>query len=77
MKIRLEYSKFIKIDNYASESFIEIPVKSTVRDLLVFLKLPPYLQRAVLVHVNDEPVWLATVLKENDSVKLYRLVSGG
>jgi len=77
MKIRLEYSKFIKIEEYASDSLIEIPDKSTVRELLVFLKLPPYLQKAVLVHVNEEPVWNATVLKENDSVKLYRLVSGG
>lgn len=77
MKIKLEYSKFIKIEEYTSDSLIEIPDKSTVRDLLVFLKLPPYLQKAVLVHVNEEPVWNATVLKENDSVKLYRLVSGG
>jgi sulfur carrier protein ThiS len=77
MKINLGYSKFIKIEDYASDSTVEVADKCTVRDLLNFLKLPAYLQKAVIVHVNDEPVWNATLLKENDSVKLYRLVSGG
>jgi len=77
MKINLSYGKFIKIDDYASDSIIEVPDNCTVRDLLVFLKLPPYVQKAVIVHVNEEPVWNATVLKDNDTVKLYRLVSGG
>ena len=77
MKINLSYSKLIKIEDYASDSVVELDDKCTVRGLLAFLKLPSYLQKAVVVHVNDEPVWNATVLKENDSVKLYRLVSGG
>jgi sulfur carrier protein ThiS len=77
MKINLNYGKFIKIEGYASDSTVEVADKCTVRDLLTFLKLPGYLQKAVIVHVNEEPVWNATVLKENDSVKLYRLVSGG
>jgi sulfur carrier protein ThiS len=77
MKINLVYGKFIKIEGYANDSVVEVADKSTVRDLLNFLKLPVYLQKAVIVHVNEEPVWNATVLKENDSVKLYRLVSGG
>jgi sulfur carrier protein ThiS len=77
MKINLSYSKLIKIEGYASDSVVEVEDKCTVRGLLVFLKLPSYLQKAVVVHVNEEPVWNATVLKENDTVKLYRLVSGG
>ena len=77
MKINLVYSKFIKIEGYASDSVVEVADKCTVRDLLNFLKLPTYLQKAVIVHVNEEPVWNATMLKDNDSVKLYRLVSGG
>jgi sulfur carrier protein ThiS len=77
MKISLGYSKFIKIEDYANDSVIDVPDNCTVRDLLAFLKLPAYLQKAVVVHVNDEPVWNSTVLKENDSVKLYRLVGGG
>jgi sulfur carrier protein ThiS len=77
MKINLSYSKLIKIEGYASGSEVEVEDKCTVRGLLNFLKLPSYLQKAVVVHVNDEPVWNATVLKENDTVKLYRLVSGG
>ena len=77
MKISFSYSKFIKIEGYANDSAIDVPDNCTVRDLLSQLKLPGYVQRAVIVHVNDEPVWLATVLKENDSVKLFRLVSGG
>jgi len=54
-----------------------VPDNCTVRDLLALLKLPGYVQKAVIVHVNEEPVWNATMLKESDSVKLYRLVSGG
>jgi sulfur carrier protein ThiS len=77
MKINLSYGKFIKIEGYDSESVIEVPDNSAVRDLLVFLKLPSYVQKAIIVHVNEEPVWNATILKDNDSVKLYRLVSGG
>jgi sulfur carrier protein ThiS len=77
MKINLNYGKFIKIENVASDSVLEVPDNCTVRDLLVFLKMPSYLQKAVIVHVNDEPIWNSTVLKENDSVKLFRLVSGG
>jgi len=77
MKIKIEYSKFIKIENCASNSLIEVPDNCTVRDLLSFLKLPAYLQKAVIVWVNDEPTWNSTVLKENDSVRLYHLVSGG
>ncbi len=77
MKISLEYGKFIKIEDYASGSPVEVPDKCTVRQLLAHLKLPGYLQKAVIVHVNEEPVWNATILKENDSVKLYRVVSGG
>lgn len=77
MKINLSYSKFIKIEGYENDSAIEVADNCTVRDLLAFLKLPGYLQKAIIVHVNEEPVWNATVLKENDSVKLYRLVSGG
>jgi len=77
MKINLSYGKFIKIDGYDSDSTIEVPDNCTVRDLLVFLKLPSYVQKALIVHVNEEPVWNATVLRDNASVKLYRLVSGG
>jgi len=77
MKINLSYSKLIKIDGYASDSLVEVDDKCTVRGLLTFLKLPTYMQKAVVLHVNDEPVWNATVLRENDNVKLSRLVSGG
>jgi len=77
MKIKLSYSKFIKIEGYASDSVIEVDDNCTVRGLLAFLKLPSFMQKAVVVHVNDQSVWNATVLKENDTVKLYRLMSGG
>jgi len=77
MRINLSYGKFIKVEDYASDSVIEVPDNCTVRDLLVLLKLPAYVQKAVIVHVNEEPVWNATLLKDNDTVKLYRLVSGG
>lgn len=77
MKIKLEYSKFIKIENYTSNSLVEVPSNCTVGDLLSCLKLPAHLHRAVIVHVNGEPTWNSTVLKENDSVKLYLMMAGG
>ncbi len=77
MKIKIGYNRIIKIDNYASNSLIEVPDNCTVRDLLALMKLPAFRQKAVVVLVNDEPAWSSTVLKENDSVKLYPLISGG
>ena len=77
MKIRIEYSKLIKIENYTSNSLIEVPDNCTVRDLLSYLKLPAYLQKAVVVSVNNEPTWNSTVLNENCSVKLFHMISGG
>jgi sulfur carrier protein ThiS len=77
MKINLSYSKFIKIDGYPSDSVVDVPDNCTVRDLLALFKLPGYLQKSVTVRVNGEPVWLATILKENDSVTILRSLSGG
>jgi len=77
MKINLNYGKFIKIENVENDSQLEVPDNCTVRDLLAHLKLPSYLQKAVIVHVNDQPIWNATVLRENDFVRIFRLVSGG
>jgi sulfur carrier protein ThiS len=77
MKINLEYLKFMKIGDYASGSMVEVPDGCTVRDLLVQLKLPVYLQKTMIVLVNEQPVWNATFLKENDTVKLVRMLSGG
>ena len=77
MKISFSYSKLIKAEGYPNDSIIDVPDNCTVRDLLTLLKLPGYIQRAITVHVNGEPVWFATVIKENDSVKLFRPVSGG
>ena len=71
MKIKISYSKLIKVEVYPNDSVIDVPDNCTVRDLLALLKLPGYVQKAITVHVNDEPVWLATVIKENDSVKLF------
>lgn len=77
MKIHLSYGKFIRLENIENDSQIELPDNCTVCEMLAHLKLPTYLQKAVIVHVNDQPSWNATVLKENDSVRIFRLVSGG
>ena len=77
MKITIEYNRLIKLENYASNSVIEVPDNCTVRDFLALLKLPAYLQQSVSVLVNDEPVWTSTILKENDSVKLNPIMTGG
>ena len=77
MKIKLSYSKFIRLESYPNDSVIEVPNKCTVRDLFRLLDIPGYLQKSVTARVNGDPVWLATVLKENDSVSLLRSMSGG
>jgi sulfur carrier protein ThiS len=77
MKVTIEYGKFIRIESYVSNSVIEVPDNCAVRDFLALLKLPGYLQKSVTVLVNEEPVWASTVLKENDSVKLYPMIAGG
>jgi sulfur carrier protein ThiS len=77
MKINLSYSTFIRIDNYPSNSVIEVPENCTVRDLFALLKLPSYLQKSLIARVNNEPTWVATVLQENDSVTLLRALGGG
>lgn len=77
MKINFSYGSFIKVEGYPNDSTIEVPEKCTVRELLGLMKLPPYIQKAVIIHINNEPVWLSTVIKENDTVKLYRQVGGG
>jgi len=77
MKINLSYSNFIRIDKYTNHSAIEVPENCTVRDLFTILELPSYLQKSMIARVNNEPVWLATVLRENDSVTLLRALSGG
>jgi sulfur carrier protein ThiS len=77
MKINLRYSSFIKIEMYENNSIIEVPERCTVRDLYALLKIPSYLQKSMITRVNDEPVWLATELEENDSVMLLRAMGGG
>ena len=77
MKIKIEYGKLIKLENYASNSVIEVPDNCAVRDLLALLQLPAHLKQSVIVLVNDEPVWTSTVLKENDLVKLSPIIAGG
>ena len=77
MQIKLNYGKFVRIDSYPSGSIVEVPDNCTVRELLAILKLPSYLQKSLTVRVNSEPVWLATVLKEEDDVNLLRAVCGG
>ncbi len=77
MKIKLSYGKFLKIEDCPTGSMIEVPEKCTVRDLLVLLKLPYYLQKSIIARVNGEPVWMATELAENDTIWLLRTIGGG
>lgn len=73
MKIMLHYKGFTRIEKYKSGSVIEVPDKCTVRDLITLLGI----NKQVYIVVNNEPAWNSMVLKENDSVKLYQMVSGG
>lgn len=81
MKINLHYDrlsgKSINAQKYQSDSQIEVPDRCSVGDLIVLLETPRERRASLLVHVNDEPVWNITILKDNDSVKLFLMIGGG
>jgi sulfur carrier protein ThiS len=81
MKISLHYDKLtgksLNAEKFQNDSLIEVPDKCTVRDLIVLLETPRNRREALTVHVNNEPVWNSTILKEGDSVKLLISIGGG
>jgi sulfur carrier protein ThiS len=81
MKINLHYDrltgKSINAEKFINDSQVEVPVKCTVRDLLSLLETPKERQASLVVHINGEPAWNTTILKENDSVKLFLALGGG
>ncbi len=81
MRISLNYHKFlgkyINMEKYKNDSLIEIPDRCTVRDLIALLGIPADRRQSVIVHVNNEPAWNTTLLRENDSVKLLTMLGGG
>ncbi len=81
MKISLNYhkflGKFINTEKYPSDSLIEVPANCTVNNLIVLLGIPKDRQKSIVAHVNDEPTWNTTILRENDSVKLVIAIGGG
>jgi sulfur carrier protein ThiS len=77
MKVKISFSKLTKISACENNSEIEVPDKCTVRDFLDFLKVPKIRQRALLVFINNEPTWNSTVIKENDSIKIFPIIGGG
>lgn len=77
MKVILCYNRLIKVEDHASDTPIEVPDNCTVRDLMNFIKLPSYLQKSIIARVNNEPVWMATVIRDGDTVKLVRTITGG
>ncbi|MFA5079295.1 MAG: MoaD/ThiS family protein [Dehalococcoidia bacterium] len=81
MKINLQYDrltgKAINSEKYKSDSQIEVPDRCNVRDLITLLEAHKDRRESLLVHINGEPAWNITVLKENDSVKLFLMLGGG
>lgn len=81
MKIKLHYDKLtgksINAEKYKNDSQIDVPDKCTVRDLISFLETPKNRRESMSVHINDEPAWNSTILKEGDSVKLLIIIGGG
>ncbi len=81
MKINLHYDrltgKSINAEKYQNGSQVEVPANCTVHDLLSLLETPKDRQASILVHVNGEPAWNITILKDNDSIKLLLMVGGG
>ena len=77
MKINFSYNRLIKVTKHESNSIIEVPDKCTVRDLFTLLEIPNILQQSIVVHINNEPAWNSTILKENDSVTLIPMIGAG
>ncbi len=81
MKINIQYDrlsgKWINAEKYINDSQVEVPANCTVRDLLSLLESPKERQASITVHVSGEPAWNTTILKENDSVKLFLMIGGG
>ncbi len=81
MKISLHYDrltgKSINAEKYKNDSQMEVPDRCNVRDLITLLEAPKERRESLLVHVNGEPAWNTTILKENDSVKLFLMLGGG
>ena len=77
MKINFSYNRLIKVKKYESNSIIEVLDKCTVRDLFTLLEIPNILHQSIAVHINNEPAWNSTILKENDSVTFIPLVGAG
>jgi sulfur carrier protein ThiS len=81
MKINLHYDrltgKSINADKFRNDSQMEVPERCNVRDLITLLEAPKERRDSLLVHVNGEPAWNTTILKENDTVKLFLMIGGG
>ncbi len=81
MKISLYYDrltgKSINAEKYKNDSQIEVPDSCTVRDLITLLGTPRDRREAIIVYVNNEPVWNSTILKEGDSIILLVSIGGG
>ncbi|MGA2160353.1 MAG: MoaD/ThiS family protein [Dehalococcoidia bacterium] len=76
MKIKIYYIG-IKLTNYESDSYIEVPDNCSAEQLLAFIGVPENRRKAMIVMINDEPIWNATKVKENDYVKLFPRMGGG
>jgi len=77
MKIRISFSKLLKLGGYENNSLIEVPDECTVGALLEYLGVPRIRRRSLLVYINDEPNWNSTIIKENDSVGIFTIIGGG
>jgi sulfur carrier protein ThiS len=81
MKINLHYDrlagKSINAEKYKNDSQVEVPAICTVHDPLSLLETPKDRRASILVHVNNDPAWNTTRLKDHDSIKLFMVVGGG
>jgi sulfur carrier protein ThiS len=77
MKIMLNYSAILKLDNVKNGSSIDIDEETSVKDLLTRWKIKEDHQRYIVAYANDRKVGLSYILRDNDFLQLFLPIGGG
>ena len=77
MKITLNYSAILKLDDVKNGSTIKIDNETSVKDLLNRWKVREDHQKYIVAYANDKKVGLSYILRDNDLLQLYLPIGGG
>ena len=77
MKVKVEPTGLLHIEDLGNNGVVELPAAATVTELLNVLKIQPDHQRFVTAFINGEEKSRKTLLREGDAVTLLLPVGGG